>query len=291
MKVLKLGIPKGSLQEKTLEIFKNGGFNISVSSRSYTPSIDDVEIKPTLLRAQEMSRYVEDGVLDCGITGEDWVLENGSDVVRVDELLYAKRTLNPVRWVVAVRDDSKIKKLKDLNGKRIATELANYTKKFFKDQKINVEVEFSWGATEVKVKTGLVDAIVELTETGDSLRANGLTEIATVCTSTTKFIANKDAYKDEWKKKKMNHILLLLKGALEARDKVGLKLNVRKENLDKILLLLPALKKPTISSLTLKEWFALEVIIEEKEVRKILPLLKDSGAEGIIEYPLNKLIY
>jgi ATP phosphoribosyltransferase len=291
VKVLKLGIPKGSLQEKTLEIFKNGGFNISVSSRSYTPSIDDVEIKPTLLRAQEMARYVEDGVLDCGITGEDWVLENGSDVVRVDELLYAKRTLNPVRWVVAVRDDSKIKKLKDLDGKRIATELANYTKKFFKDQKINVEVEFSWGATEVKVKTGLVDAIVELTETGDSLRANGLTEIATVCTSTTKFIANKDAYKDEWKKKKMNHILLLLKGALEARDKVGLKLNVKKENLDKILSLLPALKKPTISSLTLKEWFALEVIIEEKEVRKILPLLKDSGAEGIIEYPLNKLIY
>lgn len=291
MKLLKLGIPKGSLQEKTLEIFKNGGFNISVSSRSYTPSIDDTEIKPTLLRAQEMARYVEDGVLDCGITGEDWVLENNSDVIRVDELLYAKRTLNPVRWVVAVREDSKIRKLKDLEGKRIATELANYTKKFFKDQKINVEVEFSWGATEVKVKTGLVDAIVELTETGDSLRANGLIEIATVCTSTTKFIANKEAYKDEWKKKKIGNILLLLKGALEARDKVGLKLNVRKENLDKIISLLPALKKPTISTLTLKEWFALEVIIEEKEVRKILPLLKENGAEGIIEYPLNKLIY
>jgi ATP phosphoribosyltransferase len=291
VKVLKLGLPKGSLQEKTLEIFKNGGFNISVSSRSYTPSIDDVEIKPTLLRAQEMSRYVADGVLDCGITGEDWILENNSDVIRVDELLYAKRTLNPVRWVVAVRDDSKIKKLKDLNGKRIATELANYTKKFFKDQKINVEVEFSWGATEVKVKTGLVDAIVELTETGESLRANGLTEIATVCTSTTKFIANKEAYKDEWKKKKMNYILLLLKGALEARDKVGLKLNVKKENLKKILSILPSLKKPTISSLTLEGWYALEVIIEEKEVRKLLPLFKENGAEGIIEYPLNKLIY
>lgn len=291
MKVLKLGLPKGSLQEKTLEIFKNGGFNISVSSRSYTPSIDDVEIKPTLLRAQEMARYVEDGVLDCGITGEDWILENNSDVIRVDELLYAKKTLNPVRWVVAVRDDSKIKKLKDLDGKRIATELANYTKKFFKDQKINVEVEFSWGATEVKVKTGLVDAIVELTETGDSLRANGLTEIATVCTSTTKFIANKEAYKDEWKKKKMNYILLLLKGALEARDKVGLKLNVKKENLKKILSILPSLKKPTISSLTLEGWYALEVIIEEKEVRKLLPLFKENGAEGIIEYPLNKLIY
>jgi len=291
VKVLKLGLPKGSLQEKTLEIFKNGGFNISVSSRSYTPSIDDVEIKPTLLRAQEMSRYVADGVLDCGITGEDWILENNSDVIRVDELLYAKRTLNPVRWVVAVRDDSKIKKLKDLDGKRIATELANYTKKFFKDQKINVDVEFSWGATEVKVKTGLVDAIVELTETGESLRANGLTEIATVCTSTTKFIANKEAYKDEWKKKKMNYILLLLKGALEARDKVGLKLNVKKENLQKILSILPSLKKPTISSLTLEGWYALEVIIEEKEVRKLLPLFKENGAEGIIEYPLNKLIY
>jgi ATP phosphoribosyltransferase len=291
VKVLKLGIPKGSLQEKTLEIFKNGGFNISVSSRSYTPSIDDVEIKPTLLRAQEMSRYVADGVLDCGITGEDWILENNSDVIRVDELLYAKRTLNPVRWVVAVRDDSKIKKLKDLEGKRIATELANYTKKFFKEQKINIEVEFSWGATEVKVKTGLVDAIVELTETGESLRANGLTEIATVCTSTTKFIANKEAYKDDWKKKKINYILLLLKGALEARDKVGLKLNVKKENLQKILSILPSLKKPTISSLTLEGWYALEVIIEEKEVRKLLPLFKENGAEGIIEYPLNKLIY
>jgi ATP phosphoribosyltransferase len=291
VKVLKLGIPKGSLQEKTLEIFKNGGFNISVSSRSYTPSIDDVEIKPTLLRAQEMSRYVADGVLDCGITGEDWILENNSDVIRVDELLYAKRTLNPVRWVIAVRDDSKIKKIKDLEGKRIATELANYTKKFFKEQKINVEVEFSWGATEVKVKTGLVDAIVELTETGESLRANGLTEIGTVCTSTTKFIANKEAYKDEWKKKKMNYILLLLKGALEARDKVGLKLNVKKENLQKILSILPSLKKPTISSLTLEGWYALEVIIEEKEVRKLLPLFKENGAEGIIEYPLNKLIY
>ncbi|MCK9614464.1 MAG: ATP phosphoribosyltransferase [Candidatus Omnitrophica bacterium] len=291
MKVLKLGIPKGSLQEKTLEIFKNGGFNISVGSRSYTPSIDDIEIKLTLLRAQEMSRYVADGVLDCGITGEDWILENNSDVIRVDELLYAKRTLNSVRWVIAVRDDSKIKKLKDLEGKRIATELANYTKKFFKEQKINVEVEFSWGATEVKVKTGLVDAIVELTETGESLRANGLTEIGTVCSSTTKFIANKEAYKDEWKKKKINYILLLLKGALEARDKVGLKLNVKKENLQKILSILPALKKPTISSLTLEGWYALEVIIEEKEVRKLLPLFKENGAEGIIEYPLNKLIY
>lgn len=291
MQILKLGIPKGSLQEKTLEIFKNGGFNISVSSRSYFPSIDDPEIKITMLRAQEMSRYVEEGVLDCGITGEDWILENNSDVLRVEELMYAKKTLTPVRWVVAVREDSKIKKLKDLEGKRVATELVSYTNKFFKDKKVNLEVEFSWGATEVKVKSGLVDAIVELTETGESLRANGLIEIGTVCVSTTKFIANKVAYKDAWKKKKMQQILLLLKGALEARDKVGLKLNVKKENLDKVLALLPALKKPTISTLTLKDWHALEVIIEEKEVRRLLPLLKERGAEGIIEYPLNKLIY
>jgi ATP phosphoribosyltransferase len=291
VQILKLGIPKGSLQEKTLEIFKNGGFNISLSSRSYSPSIDDPEIKVVLMRAQEMSRYVEDGVLDCGITGEDWILENDSDVVRVEELLYAKRTLTPVRWVVAVKEDSAIKKLKDLEGKRVATELANYTRKFFKNKKINVEVEFSWGATEVKVKSGLVDAIVELTETGESLRANNLVELETICTSTTKFIANKKAYQDNWKKKKIAQILLLLKGALEARDKVGLKLNVKKENLDKVLSLLPALKKPTISTLTLKEWYALEVIIEEKEVRKLLPLLKEKGAQGIIEYPLNKLIY
>jgi len=238
-----------------------------------------------------MSRYVADGVLDCGITGEDWILENGVDVERVEELIYAKKTLTPVRWVVAVREDSKIKTLKDLQGKRIATELVNYTQKFFKERKIKVDVEFSWGATEVKVKSGLVDAIVELTETGESLRANNLVEIATVCVSTTKFIANREAYKDPWKKKKIAYILLLLKGALEARDKVGLKLNVRKVDLDKVMSLLPALKKPTISTLTLKDWYALEVIIEEKEVRRLLPLLKEKGAQGIIEYPLNKLIY
>lgn len=291
MKTLKLGIPKGSLQEKTLEILRMAGFNFYVSSRSYFPTVDDPEIKPVLIRAQEMSRYVEDGVLDCGITGEDWILENNSKVNRLAELLYAKRTLNPVRWVVAVKDDSKIKKLKDLEGKRIATELVNYTKRFFKEKKIDVEVEFSWGATEVKVKSGLVDAIVELTETGESLRANSLKEIVTVCESTTKFIANKVAAKDTWKRKKMENILLLLRGALEAKDKVGLKLNVKKENLNKILALLPSLKKPTISTLTLKDWHALEVIVEEREVRRLVPLLKEKGAQGIIEYPLNKLIY
>ena len=292
MKTLTLGIPKGSLQEKTLEIFRMAGFNIYVSSRSYFPSVDDAEVKIVLIRAQEMSRYVEEGVLDCGITGEDWILENNSSVLRLAELLYAKRTLNPVRWVVAVRDDSKIKKLKDLKGKRIATELVKYTNKFFKSKNIDVDVEFSWGATEVKVKSGLVDAIVDLTETGESLKANGLKEIATICFSTTQFIANKTSYRqDTWKKKKMDYVLLLLKGALEARDKVGLKLNVKKSNLEKIISLLPSLKRPTISSLTLSGWVACEVVLEEKEVRKLLPLLKENGAQGIIEYPLNKVVY
>ena len=291
MKTLRLGIPKGSLQEKTLELFRMAGFNIYLSSRSYFPSIDDADIKVVLIRAQEMSRYVEEGVLDCGITGEDWILENGSSVLKLSQLPYAKQTLNPVRWVVAVREDSRIKKLKDLKGKRVATELLKYTKRFFKAKRIDVDVEFSWGATEVKVKSGLVDAIVELTETGTSLRANGLKIIDTICTSTTQFIANKSSYKNKWKKKKMQQVLLLLKGALEARAKVGLKLNVKKDDLDKILSILPALKKPTISYLTLKNWVACEAIVEESKVRKILPLLKENGAQGIIEYPLNKVIY
>jgi ATP phosphoribosyltransferase len=238
-----------------------------------------------------MSRYVEEGVLDCGITGEDWILENNSKVLRLSELMYAKRTSNPVRWVVAVSQDSKIKKINQLKGKRVATELVRYTKSFFKSKKIDLEVEFSWGATEVKVKSGLVDAIVELTETGQSLRANGLKEIETICESVTKFIANKSSYKNVEKKKKIDDLLLLLEAALEARDKVGLKLNVREKDIDKIISLLPALKKPTISSLALKNWVACEVILEEKDVRKIIPLLKDNGAQGIIEYPLNKVLY
>ena len=291
MKTLTLGLPKGSLQDKTVEIFQKAGFNIYVSSRSYFPTIDDTEIKLVLIRAQEIARYVEDGVLDCGITGEDWILENGSDVVRMAELLYSKRTANPVRWVVAVKEEGKIKSIKDLEGKRIATELVGYTKKFFKSKKINVDVEFSWGATEVKAKHDLVDAIVDVTETGESLKANGLKIIETICTSTTRFIANKAAHKDEWKKKKMDSILLLLQGALEARGKVGLKLNIEEKNLDKLLKTLPALKKPTISTLTEKGWVACEVIIDEKEVRKIVPALKECGAQDIIEYPLNKLIY
>lgn len=291
-KILKLGLPKGSLQEATFKMLKKAGFNVNLSSsRSYFPSIDDSQIQPVLLRAQEMSRYVQDGALDCGITGNDWILENKSDVVRVTDLTYAKQSLNKVRWVLAVPQDSGIKTVKDLSGKRIATELVNVTKEYFQKHKVKVEVEFSWGATEVKVSGGLVDAIVELTETGSSLRANKLVEIATLCESTTQFIANSGAYKDSWKKAKMEQIALLLKGAIAAEDKVGLKMNVKKENLKKVIAKLPALKKPTISGLSDDGWFAIETIIDEKIVRILIPELKAAGAQGIIEYPLNKVIY
>lgn len=291
-KVLKLGLPKGSLQEATFKMLKKAGFNVNLpSSRSYFPSIDDAQIQPVLLRAQEMSRYVQDGALDCGITGNDWILENKSQVVRVTDLTYAKQSLNKVRWVLAVPADSGIKKVKDLAGKRIATELVNVTKEYFRKNKIKVEVEFSWGATEVKVSAGLVDAIVELTETGSSLRANKLVEIATLCESTTQFIANPSAYQDSWKKAKMEQIALLLKGAIAAEDKVGLKMNVKKENLKAVIRQLPALKKPTVSGLSDDGWFAIETIIDEKVVRVLIPALKASGAQGIIEYPLNKVIY
>lgn len=291
-KALKLGLPKGSLQESTFKMFKKAGFNISLSSeRSYSPSIDDPEIEPVLLRAQEMSRYVEDGALDCGITGNDWIQENKSDVARVTTLVYAKQGLNKVRWVLAVPQDSGIKSVKDMRGRRIATELVNVTKEYFQKNKVKVEVEFSWGATEVKVSAGLVDAIVELTETGRSLKANKLIEIATLCESTTQFVANKKAYKDSWKKSKMEQIALLLKGAIAAEEKVGLKMNVSKGNLKKVISRLPALKKPTISNLSDDGWYAIETIINEKVVRVLIPELKKAGAEGIIEYPLNKVIY
>lgn len=291
-KILKLGLPKGSLQESTFKIFKKAGFNVNLpSSRSYIPSIDDPQIQCVLLRAQEMSRYVQDGALDCGITGNDWVLENKSDVVRISDLTYSKQSLNKVRWVLAVPQDSGIKKVKDLDGKRVATELVGVTKDYFQKNKVKVEVEFSWGATEVKVGAGLVDAIVELTETGSSLRANKLVEIATLCESITQFIANKDSYKDAWKKSKMEEISLLLKGAIAAEEKVGLKMNVRKENLKEVISKLPALKKPTISGLSDDGWFAIETVIDEKIVRVLIPELKNAGAQGIIEYPLNKVIY
>jgi len=290
-RILKLGLPKGSLQEATFKIFKKAGFNAALSSeRSYFPSIDDPEIEAVLLRAQEMSRYVEDGALDCGITGTDWVLENDSQVTAVTDLVYAKQSLNKVRWVLAVPESSSIRTVKDLEGRRVATELVNVTRRYFKEHKVNVEVEFSWGATEVKVSAGLVDAIVELTETGRSLKANKLREMLTIVESTTQFIANKDSYRDPWKKAKMEQIALLLRGAISAEEKVGLKMNVRKADLKKVIALLPALKEPTISGLFNSGWFAVETVIDEKVVRVLIPQLKRAGAQGIIEYPLNKVI-
>ncbi|MDD5575172.1 MAG: ATP phosphoribosyltransferase, partial [Candidatus Omnitrophica bacterium] len=266
------------------------GFNVVVSSRSYVPVIDDPDIQPIMLRAQEMSRYVEDGVLDCGITGNDWILENRSDVVKLADLAYAKQSMNPGRWVLAIQEQSSITSVKDLKGKRIATELVEVTKEYLKKNNVEADVEFSWGATEVKVAARLVDAIVELTETGSSLRAHNLKEIATICTSTTQFIANKKAAKDPAKRKKMDQIIMLLRGAIDAEGKVGLKMNIPAKNLSRLLKVLPALRQPTISHLSDEKWVAVETVIEEKLVRKIIPELKEAGAEGIIEYSLNKLI-
>lgn len=291
MKALKLGLPKGSLQEATFRIFTQAGLNLRISERSYAPLIDDAKIEPFLLRAQEMSRYIEAGVLDCGITGNDWVMENASEVIRLANLAYSKQSLKPVRWVLAVPEDSSIRAVSGLQGKRIATELVNVTRDFLKKNRIRAEVEFSWGATEVKVAAGLVDAIVELTETGASLRANKLREVAVVCESQTQFIANRKSYKDAFKRSKMEEITLLLEGAIAALGMVGLKMNLRQKDLQKIVSRLPALKKPTISSLVTKGWLALETVIEEKLACSLIPELKKAGAEGIVEYPLNKVIY
>ncbi|MBI4310126.1 MAG: ATP phosphoribosyltransferase [Candidatus Omnitrophica bacterium] len=291
MKKLKLGLPKGSLQDATVGVFAKAGFKVAVSSRSYFPQIDDADIEPVLLRAQEMSRYVEDETLDCGITGNDWILENSSDVVRLSELLYSKQTTNKVRWVLAVPEASAIKSVKGLQGKKIATEVVNVARQYLAKHKVKADVEFSWGATEAKVATGLVDAIVELTETGSSLRANKLRIVDTLCESTTQFIANRAAAKDPWKKKKMAQIIMLLQGALSANNMVGLKMNVSRTNLDRVLKTLTALRNPTISPLVNDGWVALETVIDEGTVRQIIPQLKEAGAEGIIEYSLNKLIY
>ncbi len=291
MKKLKLGLPKGSLQEATIKVFERAGFKIYVSQRSYFPHIDDSEIDPVLLRAQEMSRYVEDEALDCGITGEDWILENGSNVVRLADLIYAKQSSSKVRWVLAVPEDSSIKSVKDLQGKRIATEVVNVTKNYLKANKVTADVEFSWGATEAKVAAGLVDAVVELTETGSSLRAHKLRIVSTICESTTQFIANKKSVADPWKKKKMDQLVMLLKGAIAANNMVGLKMNIEEENLKKVLSLLTSLKNPTISHLSQKNWLAVETVIDEGTVRQLIPKLKEAGAQGIIEYSLNKLIY
>jgi ATP phosphoribosyltransferase len=289
-RILKLGLPKGSLQEATVRMFKKAGFYIGISERSYFPSIDDDEIEVILFRAQEMSRYVEDGILDVGLTGNDWILENGSNVVRVAELIYAKQSMRPVRWVLAVPQDSKIKKVKDLKGKKIATELVSVTKNYLKENKVKADVEFSWGATEVKAAIG-VDAIVEVTETGSSLRANKLREVATVCESTTQLIANRKSWMIPWKRDKIENMALLLKGAILAEEKVGLKMNVTNENLKTVLAVLPAMKKPTISNLSDPGWVDVDTIIDEKVVKYLIPKLKRAGAEGIIEYPLNKVIY
>jgi len=288
-KVLRLGLPKGSLQDSTLRLFKKAGYNISVDVRSYYPTFDDPDIEAMLIRAQEMPRYVADGVLDCGLTGLDWILDQGVDVKEVAELNYAKGGIRPVKWVIAVPNDSKIKRLSDLNGKCIATELVNFTRRFLKSHGINATVSFSWGATEVK-PPHLADAIVELTETGRSLKANNLRVIETVLISSTRFIANKRAWKDRWKRQKIENLVLLLKGALSAEEKVGLKMNVHRDSLKRVMSLLSALHSPTISTLSDEGWYALEVMIDEKIVRDIIPRLKSAGAEGIVEYPLNKII-
>ncbi len=289
MNKLKIALPKGSLEESTYNLFKRAGFKINVSARSYIPSIDDPEIEVVLFRPQEMSRYVEDGIVDCGLTGHDWIVENDSNVAELCELQYSKRTSNPVRWVLAVHESSSFKSVKDLQGKKVVTELVNVTKRYLKKNKVNAEVEFSWGATEAKPPK-LADAIVEATETGSSLRANKLKIIDTVIVSIPKFIANKKSIQDPWKKHKMETLILLLEGAMRAQEKVGLKMNVEKKNLNKVLGLLPAMKKPTIANLTDKNWLDVETIIDESVVRELIPALKKAGATGIIEYPLNKVI-
>jgi len=287
--ILKLGIPTGSLQNATIELFGKAGFHILDSERSYLPRIDDEQIRLIMLRAQEISRVVADGVLDAGITGYDWIMENNSDVVEVCELAYSKMSSNPTRWVLAVPDESKVTKPEQLQGGTIATELVNVTKKYFADKKTDVKVEFSWGATEVKAR--LVDAIVELTETGKSLRANNLRIIDTVITSTTRFIANKQAWQDKFKRKKIENIAILLNAAIDARNRVGLKMNIKKSGLESILKILPAEKSPTVSSLADSDYVAIEVIIEDKIERSLVPALKRAGASGIITYPLNKVIH
>lgn len=288
-KKLKLGLPKGSLQESTIEIFKRAGIRVYASERSYFPTSDDDELEIMLVRSQEMARYVADGVFDAGLTGHDWVKESGVKVHEICELLYAKSGFRPVRWVLAVPNDSPIKSVKDLEGKRIATELVGVVKRWLQEHGVNAEVEFSWGATEAKAGF-LVDAIVELTETGSSLRANKLRIVETLLTSSTRFVANETAWKDTWKREKMENMAMLLQGALAAEGMVGLKMNVEQKNLDSLMKLLPALKRPTISSLSESGWSAIEVILEEKTVKKIIPQLKRAGAQGIIEYPLNKVI-
>jgi ATP phosphoribosyltransferase len=286
---LKLGLPKGSLEEATIDLFRRAGFLITVAPRSYFPAIDDPEIECMLVRAQEMARYVEDGALDCGITGYDWILENQADVLPVSDLVYAKQSFSAVRWVVAVPDASPIRSVGDLEGRIVATELVGVTERWLAERGVSAKVEFSWGATEAKLPF-LADAIVEVTETGSSLRANNLRVVDTVLESTTRFIANRAAWDDAEKRRKIEDIVMLLTGAITALDKVGLMLNVEDQNLEKVLAVLPALHTPTVSSLSDERWLAVNTILDEAVVREIIPRLKEAGAQGIVEFPLNKIV-
>ena len=290
MKQLRLGIPKGSLEAYTVDLFKRAGWRITYDDRSYFPDVDDEELSCTLVRAQEMSRYVESGTLDLGLTGRDWILENASDIVVLQDLVYSKVLAKQARWVLVVREDSPIQKIEDLRGKKISTELVNFTKKYFAERNINVQVEFSWGATEAKVVEGLVDAIVEVTETGSTIRANKLRIVQELMKTNTQLIANKDAWADPWKKRKIEQVRTLLVGSLLAMGKVVLKMNVSKENLGRVVLLLPSLKAPTISGLFNEEWYAIETVVDSSIIRDLIPLLQEAGAEGIIEYALNKVV-
>ncbi len=290
MPSLKLGVPKGSLQDSTVELFARAGWRISVNSRSYYPAIDDPEIECMLVRAQEMARYVEHGGLDCGLTGNDWIVESGADVQEIAELVYSKTSLARVRWVLAVAENSSIHSVKDLEGKVIATEVVHITQKYLERNGVKARVEFSWGATEVKVPK-LADAIVEITETGSSLRANRLRIVDTLLESSTRFIANRAALSDPWKREKIDSLAMLLDGAIKAYSRVGLLLNVRRTDLDNLLAALPSLRNPTISQLSDPNWVAINTIVEEKTVRQLIPKLKAARAEGIVEYPLNKVVY
>ncbi len=290
MNQLKFGIPKGSLEKATIELLAKSGWHIKVHSRSYFPDIDDPEISCSICRAQEMARYVDNGTLDVGITGLDWILENDSDVVEVTELIYSKVSRRPARWVLAVPADSPCRSARDLEGKKIATELVNFSRRYFDKLGVNVDIEFSWGATEAKVVSGLADAVVEVTETGSTIRAHGLQIIEELMQSTPRLIANKEAWKDPWKKKKIEQIAVLMQGALRADRLVGLKMNVPEDKLDEIVELLPSLNAPTVSPLYNQKWFSVETVIDEAEVRGLVPKLQDAGAEGIIEYALNKVL-
>lgn len=290
MEKLKLGIPKGSLESTTIDLFRKAGWKITTSSRSYFPSIDDASIRCMLVRAQEMAQYVESGALDVGLTGKDWIMENNSQVHVVSDLVYSKASFQPTRWVIAVPHDSLVRTPEDLHGKRIATELVGYTKRYFAQRQIDVEVEFSWGATEAKAAEGLVDAIVEVTESGSTIRAHGLQIIHELFTSNPQLIANRSAWQDAKKREKIEQISLLLTGALTAEAQVGIKMNVPKDKLDQIVGMLPSLTAPTVSPLYKTEWFAIESVISEDVVRELIPQLMKNGAVGIIEYPLNKIV-